>query len=111
VHHVQITMSLKFGSKPAAKFLPGEEHTIEVQGYSGLVNMWIHASDGGFVASPPANAQAAACMEAAYSLSPAATHSFKWTAPSTDEAVTISIAQATGPTDAYNTVTVRNLPF
>jgi hypothetical protein len=102
-------MTLKVGTKAATEFIPGGEHTIEVPAYMETVNVWIHASDGSFVASPPLTEQASACTEAAWTHDPAATHSFTWTAPSTDEAVTISIAQATGPTDFYHTATVRNL--
>jgi hypothetical protein len=108
---MQITMTVKAGTTEVTEYVPGANHTIEVQAYSGMVNVWIHATDGNMVGTDPvSNPQADACMEAAFSSIAAATHSFTWTAPETTEPVTISVAQAADSMDEYNTATVRSPP-
>lgn len=100
-------MTVTSGTDEVTTFTPGEEYTITVPAYSGSVNMWIHASAGSMApVDTSAHQTATACPEAAFSLAPIASHEFKWTAPDASDTVTISVAQATGATDAYNTATV-----
>lgn len=42
-----------------------------------------------------------------FSMGPAAMHMVPWTAPEGSECVTVSTAQAAGPTDYYHTASVR----
>ena len=86
------------------EFTPGEMYTIESPAYDTVLptNMWVHTSAGIVTTS-----QATACENAGFTLTAAAMHAFEWTAPATADCVTISVAQATGASDAYNTGMVR----
>lgn len=107
---MQITISIAAGTFPVTEFEPGEVYVIEATGYSPVTNAWLHASAGAILPlDPTTHLQADACDEAAYSIAPAATHEFMWTAPNTVDCVTISVAQAFGSFEPYNTAEVR--PF
>lgn len=93
-------------------YTPGEEYTVTVPSYVDPANMWIHSSAGTIVpVDVDTHAPATECPQAAYSLMPAATHAFTWTAPATATPVTVSIAQSASPTDFYHTVVVLSLLF
>ena len=106
---VQVVIAVTLDGAPVTSFEAGEMYDIEVPAYSGTANNWIHASAGEMApADPAAGFTATVCPEAAHSGQiPAATHMYIWTAPATTEDVTISAAQATGPSDNYHTATVR----
>lgn len=57
----------------------------------------VAAGDGGL----------ADCGEGWYSSTPAGSHTSEWTAPMSGDEVTVSVAQADGPSDNYHTATVR----
>ena len=91
-------------------FKPGMTYTLTTPAYNGAsTNAWLHVTAGTVTeaAGRATHQQAAACAQAAFSGAPQATHSFEWTAPAESDCVTVSAAQASGSTDAYNIGTVR----
>lgn len=110
---MQVTIMVSKGANAVTTFQKGEELSIVTEAYTGQTNVWLHVSKGTIVpADAASHKQATACTQAGFSSTPAASHEFTWTAlwPAQSDAAcaTITVAQAVGAGDIYNTASVRS---
>ena len=76
----------------------------------GILHRCCAARAGTPAAPDPVAGAVADCGEAWFALPAALTHTFTWTAPTTEGCVTLSAAQSINFTDAFNIATVRRTP-
>lgn len=105
---LQVVVEFLANTTSITEYVPGQIYTVRSPAYARITNCWIHASDG---VIQPFNASthqtASTCLEAAFSLQPAAVHEFLWTSTEAGGCVEFTVAQALGASDAYNAAAVR----